>query len=244
LTFFFALLLFGMIDGPLPPAPLPTDKVTMLFVPESQREKEGEKILVRYLQTSRNRIFRGAHMVAHFVGRLPKLKMSATVDARKHVAKDGVIAYEVNERRGDNTVWKELILRYMNGEMEGSGKDTSKVAITPENYKFKYKGERDRDSRRAYVFEVNPRKKREGLFKGEIWVDVDTSLTVLESGRFVKSPSVFLKKVQFTREYSIQDGVAVPKALQTSIETRFWGNAELDIQYSDVKWEDPLAAAN
>ncbi len=213
-------------------------------MPDSQREKEGEKILNRYLQTSKSRIVRSANMVAHFAGRLPKMKMSATVDANKHVTKEGAVAYEVKERQGDNTVWKELILRYMNGEMETSGKDNSKVALTPDNYKFKYKGERTRDERRVYVFDVNPRKKREGLFKGEIWVDVDTSLTVLESGRFVKSPSVFLKKVQFTREYTIQDGIAVPKTLQTSIETRFWGVAELDIQYSDVKWEDPLNAAN
>jgi hypothetical protein len=128
--------------------------------------------------------------------------------------------------------------------MESSGKDRSKIAITTENYKFKYKGQKERDGRMTYVYEVNPRQKREGLFKGEVWVDADTALTVVESGRFVKSPSVFLKKVHFTREYTVQDGVPVPKAMQTSIETRFWGLAELDIQYSQMEWEETLPAGN
>ncbi len=69
-------------------------------------------------------------------------------------------------------------------------------------------------------------------------------MTVYETGRFVKSPSVFLKKVEFSREYAILDGVAVPKTMQTSIETRFWGPAQLDIQFSDFHREDPLFALN
>jgi hypothetical protein len=32
--------------------------------------------------------------------------------------------------------------------------------------------------------------------------------------------------------------------MQTSIETRFWGPAQLDIQFSDFHWEDPLFALN
>ena len=178
-------------------------------------------------------------MVAHFAGRLPKMQKSATLDARRHVDRQGVVKYEMTERQGDLTVQKELIARFMNGEEDSSLKDNSKVAITPENYKFKYKGWRERDGRQSYMFEVTPKKKREGLFRGEIWLDAQTALTVREAGRFVKSPSVFLKKVEFTREYAIQEGVAVPKLMQTSIETRFWGVAELDIQYGGLTWEDP-----
>jgi hypothetical protein len=29
--------------------------------------------------------------------------------------------------------------------------------------------------------------------------------------------------------------------MQTSIETRFWGTAELDIQYSELQWESAEA---
>lgn len=243
MSVFCILLLFGSIDGTaLPAAPAPA----LSFAPpvalaDSPREKDGEQLLAKYIQVSRNQIVRGVSMVAHFAGRLPKMKLTATADARRRIATNGAIEYEVSSRTGDNTVWKEIILRYINGEMENAGKDNSRVAVTPENYKFKYRGERERDGRTTYVFEVTPRKKRDGLYRGEIWVDAATALPVLESGRLVKSPSVFLKKVQFTREYAVQDGVPVPKALQTSIETRFWGTAELDIQYSELEWESASA---
>jgi hypothetical protein len=206
---------------------------------DSPQEKEADAVLKRCLQTSRRGVVRGVSMVAHFAGRLPGLQKTATVDANRHVSREGLVEYTVNEKNGDTTVQKELIFRFMGGESESTGKDNAKVAVNEANYKFKYKGKREKDSRMAYVFEVNPRKKREGLFKGEIWVDVESCLTVREAGRFVKSPSVFLKKVEFTREYVIRDGLAVPKTMQLNSETRFWGAAELDIQYGELTYEDP-----
>lgn len=207
-------------------------------------DREGDLALTRYLQASKKNILRGVIMMAHFAGRLPKMQKTATLDAKRHVDRQGVVEYDTTDRQGDVTVQKYLIATYINGEMESSGKDNAKVAVTPDNYKFKYKGRRDKDGRAVFVFEINPRKKREGLFKGEIWLDSDTGLTVREAGRFVKSPSVFLKKVFFAREYTIRDGYAVPKLIQTSIETRFWGQAELDIQYSGFTWEEQQALLN
>ncbi len=211
---------------------------------DKEQDSEGEMVLKRYLQVSKKSIVRGVNMMAHFVARLPKLEKSATLDAKRHVSREGIVEYDTTDRQGDVTIQKYLIATFINGEMENSGKDTAKVAVTPANYKFKYKGQREKDNRMVFVFEVNPRKNREGLFKGEIWLDSETGLRVRETGRFVKSPSVFLKKVYFTREYSIRDGFAVPKLVQTAIETRFWGLAELDIQYSAFTWEEQQAQAN
>jgi hypothetical protein len=30
--------------------------------------------------------------------------------------------------------------------------------------------------------------------------------------------------------------------VQTSADIRFWGPAEIEIQYSDLRWEEPLSA--
>lgn len=203
----------------------------------------GDQLLVRYFDASRKNIVRGVSMAAHFAGRMPQMKKAAVIEARRKVTPRGTVEYEVLQRDGDNTVQKDLLARFMNAEMESSGdKVNDAVAISPENYKFKYRGQREKNTRLVHVFEVNPRKKRVGLFKGEIWLDAETGLTVLETGRLVKSPSVFLKQVDFEREYEIRDGYSIPKALHTQILTRLWGTAEIVVEYSDFSWDDRPAS--
>jgi len=75
---------------------------------------------------------------------------------------------------------------------------------------------------------------RVGLFKGEIWVDARTFLCVRESGRFVKSPSIFLRKIEFVKDFEIQDGVSVPRQIHTEVDTRLVGPAELTIDFRNV----------
>ena len=196
-------------------------------------DQPGSEVLTRYFDASRQNITRGVTMAARFVARLPQLKKEARIETRRTVAPTGNIEYQVLYRAGDNGVQKDVIARFMNAEMESTAKDLSSVAITPAHYKFNYEGQQEHGDRQVHVFAVNPRRKEVGLFKGEIWVDAETGLTVREAGRLVKTPSVFLKTVDFARDYEIRDGVSVPKKLHTQIMTRFWGPAELEIDYSD-----------
>ena len=83
-------------------------------------------------------------------------------------------------------------------------------------------------------FEVKPKEKRVGLFKGELWIDAKTNLPVRESGQFVKNPSIFLKKVEFTRDYELKDGVAIPKHIESRVDTRLVGVTQIDINYENI----------
>jgi hypothetical protein len=56
-------------------------------------------------------------------------------------------------------------------------------------------------------------------------------MPVREEGSFVKSPSFMLKKVQFVREYELQNGVSVPQRTESRVETRLFGPVELNINY-------------
>jgi hypothetical protein len=211
---------------------------------DGDRDKQGEQILARHMSASGRGMARGFSSVARFIGRLPKMNKTASLAAKRHIDWTGSIEYtDVLLRAGDSTVQKDIIARFMSGEVESATPDPSKekdrraTAITQENYKFKYRGLQEIAGRQVHVFELNPKKKRLGLFKGELWIDADTGLTVREAGRFVKSPSIFLKRVDFERSYAILDGVAVPKSLSSKIQTRFWGMAELEIEYSEVTWD-------
>jgi ribosomal protein S6E (S10) len=212
-------------------------------VPSSHHERDAEERFELHLKKSKNRILRGVTMVARFAGKLTQLDKVARVEARRHVAEDGAVDYALITRDGDKTIEKELINRFIGTEVDPHRASGDDLAVTPDNYKFKFKGTRDEAGRSVDVFELHPKKKRVGLFKGEVWVDTETGLSIHESGTFVKSPSVFLKDVRFVRDYEIRDGYALPKNATIYAKTRFWGMAELNVDYSDVAWDATPAAS-
>jgi hypothetical protein len=55
---------------------------------------------------------------------------------------------------------------------------------------------------------------------------------VREIGQFVKSPSIFLKKIKFVREYELAEGISIPKHIESTVDTRLVGRAELNISFS------------
>jgi len=182
---------------------------------------------------------RDSTMEVDIAGRIPRLKKSGTLHAFRHVTLVGQIVNNTVRFAGDKMVVKDVIARYLTAETEASkgvpdskGK-THSIAITPDNYKFKHRAVQTVGDRQIYVFQVTPKKKRMGLFKGEIWVDAETGLPVRESGRLVKNPSVFLKKVDFVREFEIRDGFALPIRIESRVDTRLVGLAELDIRFSN-----------
>ena len=55
-----------------------------------------------------------------------------------------------------------------------------------------------------------------------------------QSGRFVKTPSIFLKRIEFVKEYEIHDGFSVPRQIRSVVDTRLVGPAELTIDFRNV----------
>jgi hypothetical protein len=179
------------------------------------------------------RMVRGATMDVEIDASLPKLKKHGRLHALRRISPLGLIKYEKAQFEGDGMVNKEIIARYLTAEVEAQKQQSPAIAVTPENYKFKYKGMKWDAGQNLYVFAISPRQKREGLFKGEVWIDARTYLKVQESGYLVKNPSIFLKKVAFVRKYEIRDGISVPRQVQSVADVRFVGKAELTIDFSN-----------
>jgi len=186
---------------------------------------------LRSLQDAR---LRGATMEVEIEASLPKLKKQGRLHALRRISRLGRITYEAVHFEGDNSVKSNVIARYLAADAQAQTNDDSELAITPANYKFKYKGLLDQEGRLVYVFELTPRKKRVGLFKGELWLDAETSLPVRESGHLVKSPSIFVRRIEFVREYEIRDGVAIPVQIASTVDTRLVGKAELTVYFRNV----------
>ncbi len=141
---------------------------------------------------------------------------------------------------GDSFVKSNVIARLLQSEVDHVNKgDGGQTAINSSNYKFSFKGTEDVDGKPAYVFHVKPRKKRAGLFKGRLYVDATSGTIRRVEGNFVKSPSFFVKKVEFQQDYTEVGGYMLPAHMHSVAKTRLVGRAVVDITTSDYALSSP-----
>ena len=193
-------------------------------------------VVENYWAASRQqeRALQGSSMEVDIEASLPKQNNHGRLHGLRRISRLGRITYEALRFEGDNSVKNHVIARYLSAEVEAQADGSPSLAVTPANYQFKYKGPKQSAGQAIEVFQVTPRRKVVGLFKGEIWIDARTFLCVRESGRLVKPPSLFLKKIEFVKEYEIQNGIAVPRQIHSVVDTRLVGPAELTIDFRNV----------
>jgi hypothetical protein len=87
----------------------------------------------------------------------------------------------------------------------------------------------------VHIFQVNPRHKVPGLFKGKIYVDVFTGSLRRAEGTVVKSPSFFIKKIEFVQDYDDVDGFNFPVRMHSTAITRVIGRAVVNIFHRNYR---------
>jgi hypothetical protein len=203
-------------------------------------ESASDSVVASYSEAAKAQesAMQGSSMEVEIEASLPKLKKHGRLEALRHISRLGRITYDALRFEGDNTVKTNVIARYLSAETQAQAEGAPSLAVTPVNYKFKYEGLKQDGDQSVYVFGVTPRHKRVGFFKGEIWIEAKSFLLVRESGRLVKNPSFFVKKIEFVREYEIQDGISVPRQVRSVVDTRLVGPAELTINFRNVSFAD------
>lgn len=166
------------------------------------------------------------NMEIQILASLPKLKKQGTMDGLKVISATGQVAYRFLRFTGDKLIKTDVIARFLTAETHPS-EGLGDIGITERNYKFRFQRAADYQGSRAYVFQLRPRKKRAGLFKGELWLDAETAAAVRESGELVKSPSFFIQHFRFVREYPQHALCQPPKRTEITVQTRIAGDAEM-----------------
>ena len=158
---------------------------------------------------------------------LPKLNKSGRLRAIRRSLPSRHLEYQVLEISGDSMVNHELIVRYLHADQRAAETSNESTAITPANYKFVYVGTVPLRDDIAYAFRIIPHKKKQGLINGVLWIDGDTGIAVRLSGYLVKNPSIFLRRVDVTRENHLRDGIVETRVTHLLIDTRLVGIARL-----------------
>ena len=133
---------------------------------------------------------------------LPQLNKHGRMHGLRLLTRAGQVVYSELRFKGDNTIKTQVIARYLNTEVQ-SRSASEDVTISRVNYRFEYKGTADYAGTPAYVYQVEPRRKRVGLFRGELWLEPATASPLREWGDLVKSGSAFVKHVRFVRDYFV-----------------------------------------
>jgi hypothetical protein len=165
---------------------------------------------------------------------LPDTQQAGEYELQRQYSAPRTLAFKAVRFNGDNFVKSNVILRLLQSEVSHVEKDDPSLnAITPRNYKFSYKGTSQLEGRVVHVYQVKPKQKRAGLFKGRIFLDAYTASMVRAEGRLVKSPSLFIKKIDFVQDYADIDSFTFPVHIHSEAQARVVGRAIVDIYYSD-----------
>lgn len=161
---------------------------------------------------------------------LPATAQRAEFEVRRQYTAPRTLQFAPIRFSGDRSVKSHVIVRVLQSEVDHvERQDGWQTAITSGNYKFSYKGEESLEGQPVHVYSVKPRKKRPGLFKGEIYLDVATGSLCRAKGTMVKSPSFFVREIEFVQEYADIDGFTFPVHMHSQIKARLVGKVVVDI---------------
>ena len=171
---------------------------------------------------------------------LPDTSQYGEFELERHYSAPHTLEFKAVNFTGDGFVKSNIITRLLQSEVDHVQKDdTSLTAMTPANYKFSFKGTSQLDGRIVHVYQLKPRKKRVGLFKGRLYLDVYTGSLVRAEGSAVKSPSFFIKKIEFVQDYANFGNFTFPVHIHSDARARVIGRAVVDIYHRDYQ---PVAA--
>jgi len=167
---------------------------------------------------------------------LPDTAQEGEYEVQRHYSAPHTLLFKPIRFVGDKFVKSNVIVKLLQSEVYHVEKDDpSRTAISPANYKFSYKGESEVGDRLVQVFHVKPRKKRLGLFKGRIYLDAHTGALARVEGRAVKSPSFFVKNIEFVQDYADFDSFTLPVHVHSEARARIVGRTIVDIIHRDYQ---------
>jgi hypothetical protein len=172
---------------------------------------------------------------------LPDAEQQGEYEVQRHFSAPRSLQFTALHYSGDGFVKTNVITRLLQSEVDHVQKDDGALtAISDKNYKFSYKGTDHVSGRLVHVYHLKPRKKHPGLFKGRIYLDAYTGSLVRAEGQVVKSPSLFIKKLEFVQDYADIGDFTFPSHIHTDAMARVIGRAIVDITHRDYQ---PVTAA-
>jgi len=158
---------------------------------------------------------------------MPSLKKHGSMTGIKRIVHPGQVVYQGLRFTGDNLVRNQVIARFLARDRNPSSEGD--VGVTPANYVFTFGKAADYNGLLAYVFLLRPRRRRTGLFRGELWLDANTAAPLRIWGDLVKSPSIFVRSFRFVQDYQTLAACTTPLRIVLTSRARIAGAVEMTV---------------
>ena len=167
---------------------------------------------------------------------LPDTSQYGEYEVQRRYSAPRTLVFKALRFTGDAFVKTNVITRLLQSEVDHVQKDDPAAnALSAANYKFSYKGTSQMGGRLLHVYQLKPRQKRSSLFKGRIYVDAYTGSLVRAEGRPAKSPSLFIKKIDFVQDYADIGPFTFPVHIHSEASARIVGRAIVDVYQRDYQ---------
>lgn len=142
--------------------------------------------------------------------------------------------------KGSGFVRYHVFQRLMKAEEERVrvNKDPDSL-ITPENYALEVVGTDRIGNSDCSVVHAVPKRKETDLFEGKMWIDNQDFAIVKITGHLAKSPSFWIKQVDFVREYQKIDGFWLLSREEAISTIRIFGQETLTVDYRNYTVNGP-----
>lgn len=167
---------------------------------------------------------------------LPQTSQKGVYQLRRMYTAPKSLAFKAVNFVGDGFVKTNVIARLLQSEVDHAKTSDNSIAIATANYKFSYKGIEEVEGQQpVHVYQVKPRHNRVGLFKGKVYLDVYTGAMRHAEGTMVKSPSFFVKNIQFSQDYIDVAGFDMVSHIHSTADARIIGKTVVDITHRDLQ---------
>jgi len=212
-----------------PSLPTATEIVTRMGSRDLQRQVsiEGYAGMRRYVLDNR-KLHKRAEMLVQVQG---------DPDGTKH--------FEVVSEEGWKAAHKHVLRKMLESESETSRPEMrASTKLNLENYNFAMIGTEMVADRKAYVLEIQPKRKEKYLFRGRIWVDAEDYALVRAEGSPAKNPSFWTKSTHFVQIYQTNGPLWFPRSTQSVTQAHIFGTTDVNIEYFDYSPKSTHVADN
>jgi hypothetical protein len=203
----------------------------------SVREQNNTEDLFRRLNTRRG--WQKARLIRLSGVRIYKLengkdKIVAEEAAGVEYRAPATETFTITSGKGSGFVRRRVFQRLMRVEVKRVrlNKDPDSL-ITQDNYALDVVGTDRIGNSDCSVVHAVPKRKEIDLFEGKVWIDNQDFAIVKITGHLAKSPSFWIKQVDFVRDYQKIDGFWLLSREEAVSAIRIFGKETLTVDYQN-----------